>query len=87
VIGKAVALVLELGALSRAGEILVSESSFELADGNNRFGTQPSRKVALDSGSVNLVIYTLDARAGSHSELLERQCQHLLPDQARSEHE
>ena len=81
VIGKPVALVMELGAQCRPGEIQVAESSFELADGNNRFGAQQSRKVALDSGSVNLMIYTLPADAGNHSELLGRQCQHLLPDQ------
>jgi class 3 adenylate cyclase/uncharacterized membrane protein affecting hemolysin expression len=85
VIGKPVELVMELGNLSRSGEILVSESSFELADGNNRFGAQDSRKVALDSGSVNLMIYVLMVDAGSHSELLNRQCQHLLPDQARAD--
>lgn len=83
VIGKPVALVAELCGQCRPGEILVSEASFALADGNNRFGAQQSRKVALDSGSVNLVIYTLPAYAGSHSELLERQRQHLLPEQAQ----
>jgi hypothetical protein len=76
---------MELAAMSRPGEILVGESSFALADGNNRFGAQPNRKVALDSGSVNLMIYALGAGAGGHSELLDRQCQHLLPDQARTE--
>ena len=80
VIGKPVALVMELAALCRPGEILVSESSFELADGNNRFGPQANRKVALDSGSVNLMIYALAIDAGMHGELLDRQCQHLLPD-------
>jgi class 3 adenylate cyclase/uncharacterized membrane protein affecting hemolysin expression len=85
VIGKPVELVMELSNLSRSGEILVSESSFELADGNNRFGAQDSRKVTLDSGSVNLMIYALMVDAGSHSELLDRQCQHLLPDQARAD--
>jgi class 3 adenylate cyclase/uncharacterized membrane protein affecting hemolysin expression len=85
VIGKPVALVMELAALSRPGEILVAESSFELADGNNRFGAQPNRKVALDSGSINLMIYALATDAGTHSELLDRQCQHLLPDQARAD--
>lgn len=85
VIGKPVALVMELATLSRPGEILVSEPSFALADGNNRFDAQPSRKVELDSGKVNLLIYALDAGAGDHSDLLDRQCHHLLPDQARSE--
>lgn len=85
VIGKPVALVTELCGQCRPGEILVSEASFALADGNNRFGMQQSRKVALDSGSVNLMIYTLPAYAGSHSELLDRQCQHLLPDQAQDQ--
>lgn len=83
VIGKSVDYVMELATHSRADEILVSEASFELADGNNRFGAQQSRKVALDSGSVNLMIYTLPAEAGTHSDLLDRQRQHLLPDQAQ----
>ena len=82
VIGKAVSLVMELANMCRPGEILVSEASFELADGNNRFGPQANRKVALDSGSVGLLIYSLSANAGNHSELLDRQCQHLLPDVA-----
>ena len=85
VIGKTVDLAIELCGHSRPGEILVSESSFELADGNNRFGAQQSRKVALDSGNVNLMIYSLSADAGDHSELLERQRQHLLPDQAQEQ--
>jgi class 3 adenylate cyclase/uncharacterized membrane protein affecting hemolysin expression len=85
VIGKPVALVMELATLCRPGEILVSESSFELADGNNRFGAQPNRKVTLDSGGVNLMIYALGINAGTHSELLDRQSQHLLPDQARAD--
>ncbi|HEY0960755.1 MAG TPA: adenylate/guanylate cyclase domain-containing protein [Pseudomonadales bacterium] len=83
VIGKSVDYVMELATHSRAGEILVSEASFELADGNNRFGAQQSRKVALDSGNANLVIYTLPPESGTHSELLERQRQHLLPEQAQ----
>lgn len=81
VIGKPVQLVMELCAQCRPGEVLVSEASFALADGNNRFGAQQSRKVALDNGNANLLTYTLPADAGTHSELLERQRQHLLPDQ------
>ncbi len=84
VIGKPVALVTELAGFCQPGEILVSEPSFEQADGNNRFGAQASRKITLDTGSLNLVIYTLMPDAGSHSELLDRQCEHLLPDQART---
>jgi uncharacterized membrane protein affecting hemolysin expression/class 3 adenylate cyclase len=84
VIGKSVDYVMELATHSRAGEIVVSESSFALADGSNRFGAQQSRKAALDSDSVNLVIYTLPASAGTHSDLLDRQRQHLLPDQTQS---
>lgn len=80
VIGKSVDFVMELASHCRSGEIVVSESSFALADGNNRFGAQQSRKVALDSGNVNLMIYTLPAFAGTHSDLLDRQRQHLLPD-------
>jgi class 3 adenylate cyclase/uncharacterized membrane protein affecting hemolysin expression len=82
VIGKSVEYVMELTTHSRAGEIVVSEASFALADGNNRFGAQQSRKVSLDSDNLSLVIYTLPASAGTHSELLDRQRQHLLPDQA-----
>lgn len=84
VIGKPVTLVTELASHCQPGEILVSEPSFEQADGNNRFGAQASRTITLDTGSLNLVTYTLMADAGSHSELLDRQCQHLLPEQARS---
>lgn len=84
VIGKPVSLVMELAGHSRPDEILVSEASFELADGNNRFGEQQSREIALDTGSLNLVTYALLPEAGSHSELLDRQCQHLLPEQART---
>ncbi|MDY6983987.1 MAG: adenylate/guanylate cyclase domain-containing protein [Pseudomonadota bacterium] len=85
VIGKSVDFVMELASHCRAGEILVSESSFALADGNNRFGAQQSRKVALDSDEASLVIYTLPATAGTHSDLLERQRQHLLPDQTQGQ--
>ncbi len=82
VIGKPVALVAELAAHCKADEILVGEPSFELADGGNRFGTQPGRTINLDTGNLNLLTYTLTPDAGNHSELLDRQCQHLLPDQA-----
>ncbi|MEY4641006.1 MAG: hypothetical protein RLZZ227_1000 [Pseudomonadota bacterium] len=81
VIGKPVDLAIALGAHCRAGEILVSEPSFELADGNNRFGAAASRKITL--GGLDMMIYALLPDAGDHSELLDRQCQHLLPDQRK----
>lgn len=81
VIGKPVDLTLALLGHCKSGEILVSELSYGLAEGEARFGAESSRQVALNADKLNVMAYSLSPEAGSHSELLERQCQHLLPEQ------
>jgi uncharacterized membrane protein affecting hemolysin expression/class 3 adenylate cyclase len=82
VIGKPVDLTLALLAHCKAGEILTSEISYGLAEGEARFGAEASREVSLNADKLTMMTYSLSPDAGSHSELLERQCQHLLPEQA-----
>jgi class 3 adenylate cyclase/uncharacterized membrane protein affecting hemolysin expression len=86
VIGKPVEQVAELAVHGKPDEILVSELSYNLAAGDERFETDMSRQITLDTDSLVLVTYSLAPESGTHSELLDRQCQHLLPDQPRITH-
>lgn len=84
VIGKPVELVNELVEHCETAEILVSELSYDLADGDERFHADFSRQIALGEDNLMLMTYSLSPETGTHSELLDRQCQHLLPDLART---
>ncbi len=84
VIGKPVELAGELLAHGRSGSILVTELSYDLAEGNTRFATDNAEQISVGADKLALITYSLSPAAGDHSELLERQCQHLLPETLRT---
>lgn len=84
VIGKPVELASELLAYSAPDSILVSELSYDLAEGNSRFATENAQQLSLGADKLTLITYSLSAATGNHGELLERQCQHLLPETIRT---
>jgi len=86
VIGKPVDFANDMLAHCYPGEILVSAISYGLADGETRFGAESARQIALAADKLNLMTYSLSPESGAHSELLERQCQHLLPEQTAGQH-
>ncbi len=77
-IGNTVALAQELLAHAETGRILASELSYDLASGELRFALDPGATVQTDKRSI--MTFSLPADCGAHHELLERQCQHLLPE-------
>ncbi|MEI7950870.1 MAG: adenylate/guanylate cyclase domain-containing protein [Gammaproteobacteria bacterium] len=81
VIGHTVSLVQELLAHASTDQILVSELSFDLANGNLRFPVSPGAGIQTDKRTI--LTYNIPADCGMHKELLEKQCQHLLPEQTR----
>ena len=84
VIGKPVEIAGELLVHSQPGSILVSELSYDLAEGNTRFVTDDAEQISLGADNLTLITYSLLPTTGTHSELLERQCQHLLPETVRT---
>lgn len=86
VIGKPVEFANAMLAHCHPGEILVSAISFGLAEGETRFGAESARQITLAADKLNLMTYSLSPESGAHSELLERQCQHLLPEQPAGQH-
>jgi class 3 adenylate cyclase len=84
VIGKPVELAVELLAHSRPDSILVSELSYDLAEGNTRFETDNAEQISVGADNLTLITHSLSSATGDHSELLERQCQHLLPETVRT---
>lgn len=81
VIGKAAELACQLLPLSPAGKVLASELSLELAGGQKRFGAAPAQELQVGPDKFQLMAYILEQDSGSHSDLLARQCQHLIPAQ------
>ena len=81
VIGTTVALVQELLAHAAASHILVSELSYDLANGNLRLPVEPGVPVHTDKRTM--LTYSVPADCGAHRELLDKQCQYLLPEQSR----
>lgn len=84
VIGKPVELTEELLAHSQPNSILVSDLSYDLAEGNTRFETDITQQISVGADNLTFITYSLAAETGNHSELLERQCQHLLPETVRT---
>lgn len=82
VIGKPVELVAQLSALAPAGKVLTTELCLELAGGQKRFGVMTPEECRPGTDNPPLMAYILAPDSGSHSELLERQCQHLIPETA-----
>ncbi len=80
-IGHTVSLVQELLAHATTDQILASELSFDLANGNLRFPVPPGAGIQTDKRTI--LTYNIPADCGAHKELLEKQCQHLLPEQNR----
>lgn len=83
-IGKPVELAVELLAHSQPDNILVSELSYDLAEGNTRLETDDTRQLSVGADNLTFITYSLSAATGNHHELLERQCQHLLPEALRT---
>ena len=81
-IGHTVSLVQELLAHAHSGHILVSELSYDLANGNMRLPVEPGEGVLTDKRTI--LTYNVAADCGTHNELLEKQCHHLLPDSGRT---
>jgi len=75
-----VELAYELMRAAEGSHLLVSELCMELAGGQKRFGQLENREVNTGPDNLTLMTYILSAENGSHAELLERQCNHLLPD-------
>jgi membrane protein len=81
-IGATVALVQELLTHADSNKILVSELSYDLANGNLRFPVEPGQSVQTDKRTI--LTYSVPAHCGAHNDLLERQRQHLLPEAAKA---
>ncbi|HTR00888.1 MAG TPA: adenylate/guanylate cyclase domain-containing protein [Candidatus Acidoferrum sp.] len=82
-IGHTVGLVQELLTHAATGHILVSELSYDLANGNMRLPVEPGEGVLTDKRTI--LTYNVPAECGAHKELLEKQCLHLLPEQPRGQ--
>ncbi len=85
IIGKPVELVQEMLQHGNANQILASELSYDLADGQSRFAVAQSEPFTLDEGRLTMGSFIITSRSGTHAELLQRQCRHLLPDQESRE--
>ena len=85
IIGKPVELVQEMLHHGNANQILASELSYDLADGQSRFAVAQSEPLTLDEGRLTMSSFMITSRSGTHAELLQRQCRHLLPDQESRE--
>lgn len=81
-IGQPLALVQELLMHAHTDHILASELSYDLANGNLRFPVEPGEGVQTDKRTI--LTYSIPADCGAHRELLDKQCQHLLPEQSRT---
>jgi membrane protein len=80
VIGKPVELAQHLLGTGPAGKVLASELALELAGGQKRFGAVSPQELQVGPDKLPLMAYILAADSGSHSDLLERQCLHLIPE-------
>jgi len=80
VIGKPVELAQHMLIAGHAGKVLASELALELAGGQKRFGAMASEELQVGPDKLPLMAYILAGDSGSHSDLLERQCQHLIPE-------
>jgi membrane protein len=80
VIGKPVDLVAQLLPLCPAGRVLASELSVELAGGSPRFAAPAARELQVGPDKLPLMAYILAPESGNHSDLLARQCLHLIPE-------
>jgi membrane protein len=80
VIGKPVELAQQLLAACPSGKLLATELTLELAGGQKRFGAQNPQELPIGPDNIPLITYILASDSGSHCELLERQCQHLIPE-------
>ncbi len=82
-IGPTLTLVQELLTHAHTDHILASELSYDLANGNLRFPVEPGTGVQTDKRTI--LTYSIAADCGTTKELLEKQCQHLLPEQSRAQ--
>lgn len=80
VIGKPIEMVHALLGSGRPSTIVVSELSYDLAEGATRFITDNSSQITVGTDKLTLMTYSLTADSGLQGDLLERQCQHLLPE-------
>jgi len=80
VIGKPVATTLALLEHVGRDQMLVSAFSYQLAGGQTRFATDEHQMKRVIIDDTEFSTYRLNPETGVHTELLMRQCQHMIPD-------
>ena len=81
VIGKPVTTTLALLDHANSCPLLATAFSYQLAGGQTRFATDEYHMHRIQIGEDDISTYSLNPETGAHGELLQRQCQHMIPDQ------
>jgi class 3 adenylate cyclase/uncharacterized membrane protein affecting hemolysin expression len=79
-IGKPVDTAFALLDHAPPGQLEITAFSYQLAGGQTRFPTDETRMQRINIGGEEYSTYRLDAQSGTHGELLQRQCLHMIPD-------
>jgi len=79
-IGRPVETAYALLQQTTPGQLEITAFSYQLAGGQTRFPTDETHMRRVQLGDEEYSIYRLDALSGSHAELLQRQCRHIIPD-------
>lgn len=84
-IGKTLEISRLLCKMSEPGELIISETTFSHAGGNERLDSKSSTEITLPTDNMSFMAYILKDAMNAYLNLLEKQTKHILSGQADNE--
>lgn len=78
-IGKVIDTGYFLNKQGKPGQLIISETAFAQAGGEERLSSEGSIEITMPTDKMSFMAYLLNENTNENSELLEKQCRHLLP--------
>jgi len=85
ILGKSLETSFFLCKQSRSGQLLISETTYTQAGADKRLQTSDSFEITMPTDNMSFMAYLLDPEMGTYTDLIQKQSQHILPEDNEDE--
>jgi len=79
-LGKSLETAYFLSKQSKPGQLLISESTFSQANAEQQLQYADSIEITMPTDNMSFTAYILNEETYVYSDLIAKQCQHILPE-------
>lgn len=79
-LGKSLETGYFLAKQSKPGQLLISETTYSQAGAEQKLPNADSIEITMPADNMSFTAYILSPEMSSYSELIQKQCEHILPD-------